>query len=216
VEGDPLFSSVALLLHMDGTGSSFVDSSGTPKTITASGNATQSTAQSKFGGKSMYLDGSGDYLTLPSNAAFGFGTGNFCLEYWWYPTRNAGNETMIDTRPGDTGVPLVLGKSGAGAVRCYDGSDVRTGGTMTLDSWNHVAWSRSGSDNSIYLNGTRVINFSNAFDGDSARGLTIGANASVGFENAQGFIDDLRITKGTARYTGATITVPTAAFPDSA
>ena len=215
VPTDGYYSSVSLLLHADGSGSTFVDSSPTPKTITAT-NATQSATQSKWGGRSIYFDGSGDYLTVPSSAAFGFGTGDFTLEYWWYPTRNQGNETIIDTRSGDTANPLVLGKSAAGAVRCYDGSSVRTGGTMTLNDWNHVAWSRSGSDNSIYLNGTRVINFTNAFDAGSNRGLTIGANASVGFENAQGYIDDLRITKGSARgYTGATIQVPTAAFPDS-
>jgi hypothetical protein len=211
---DSLFSSVSLLLHADGTGNTFVDSSGTPKTITGNGNATQSATQSKFGGKSLYLDGSGDYLTVPSSAAFGFGTGNFTLEYWWYPTRNEGNETIIDTRTGDNSTPLVFGKSSSGAVRCFDGSSVRTGGTMNLNAWNHVAWSRSGSDNSIYLNGTRVINFSNSFDGGSERGLTIGANASVGFENAQGYIDDIRITKGQARYT-ADFTLSNAAFPDS-
>ena len=210
---DPLMDKVSLLLHADGSGSTFVDSSLTPKTITAT-NATQSATQSKFGGQSAYFDGSGDYLTVPSSAAFGFGTGDFTLEYWWYPTRNVGNETIIDTRPGDTANPLVLGKAADGAVRCYDGSSIRTGGTMNLNDWNHVAWSRSGGDNSIYLNGTRVINFANAFDAGSDRGLTIGANASVGFENAQGYIDDLRITKA-ARYNGATITVPTAAFTDS-
>lgn len=213
VPSDPLFSSVSLLLPMNGDGAAFIDASANTKTVTASGNATQSATQSKFGGKSLYLDGSGDYLTIPGSADFGFGTGNFTVEYWWYPTRNSGDEVLLDFRTGNAPMPLLIGKSSAGAVRCYDGGSVRTGGTMNLNEWNHVAWSRSGSTNSIYLNGTRVIDFTNAFDADSSRGLTIGANVSVGFENAQGYVDDIRITKGSDRgYTGATITVPTAAF----
>lgn len=215
VPTDQYFSNVSLLLHADGSGSAFVDSSPTPKTITANGDATQSAAQSKWGGKSAYFDGSGDYLTLDANSAFGLGTGDMTIEYWWYPTRNAGNETVIDTRPSDSAAALVLGKSGAGAVRCYDGSVVRTGGTMNLNQWNHVAWSRSGSDNNIYLNGTRVIQFTSAWDGGPDRGLTIGSNVLKSAENVAGYVDDIRITKGVARYAGDAITVPTAAFPDA-
>jgi hypothetical protein len=211
VPTDGYFSSVSLLLHADGNGSSFVDSSASPKTLTAYGNATHSSTQSKFGGKSLYLDGSGDYLQTASNAAFGFGTGDFTIEYWHYPLQNSGNETLIDTRPSDTAAWLVLGKSSGGAVRCYDGSSVRTGGSMSLNAWNHIAWVRSSGVNTLYLNGTSVITFTNANDAGSSRGLTIGSNVLTSAENTYGYIDDLRITKGVAR----TITVPTAAYPDS-
>jgi hypothetical protein len=207
---DPFFSNVALLLHMDGAGSTFVDSSGTPKEVAAVG-ATQSTAESRWGGKSAYFDGSGDYLTVPSSSAFGFGTGDFTIEYWHYPLQNTGNETHIDTRPSDSSAWLVLGKSSSGAVRCYDGSSVRTGGSMNLNAWNHIAWVRSGGANTLYLNGSSVITFTNGGDAGSSCGLTIGSNVLTSAENTYGYIDDIRITKGVAR----TITVPTAAFPTS-
>lgn len=58
---------VSLLMHMDGTGSSFVDSSVSSKIITVVGAATQSSAQSKWGGKSLELNGSTSYLSLPSS-----------------------------------------------------------------------------------------------------------------------------------------------------
>jgi hypothetical protein len=63
---DPYFSNVSLLLHGDGANGSttIVDSSPSPKTVTAVGNAQISTAQSKFGGSSLAFDGSGDYLTV--------------------------------------------------------------------------------------------------------------------------------------------------------
>jgi hypothetical protein len=210
VNGDPYFSSVSLLLHADGSGSTFADSSGYSRSVPAYGNATQSATQSKFGGKSLYLDGSGDYLQIASSTAFGFGTGDFTIEYWHYPLQNSGNETHIDTRPSDSAAWLVLGKSSAGAVRCYDGSSVRTGGSMNLNAWNHIAWVRSSGVNTLYLNGSSVITFTNSGDAGSSCGLTIGSNVLTSAENTYGFIDDLRITKGIAR----TITVPTAAYPD--
>lgn len=213
---DQYATNVSLLLHMDGSNGSttFTDNSSNALTVTVNGNAQISTTQSKFGGASGYLDGTGDYLTLASTSLFGFGTGDFTIEYWTYPTRNTINETFIDTRPSDTGTPLVLGKSSGGAVRCYDGSTVRTGGTMTLNQWHHVAWSRSGSSNNVFLNGTSVISFTNAFDAGSSRGLVVGSNVVTTAENCQGYFDDLRITKGIARYT-SNFTPPTTAFPNA-
>lgn len=55
-----------LLLHMDGVGNTFIDSA-TNKTVNTRGNVTQSTTQSKFGGKSCYFDGDGDYLDIATS-----------------------------------------------------------------------------------------------------------------------------------------------------
>lgn len=214
--GDPLFSSVSLLLHMDGSGATFTDSSAYGNAITAYGNATQTTTQSKWGGKSLYLDGSGDYLTLAASSAFGFGTGDFCLECWYYPTQNSGsNETILDLRAENNAQWLWFGKSGSNAIRVYDGTNLLTGGSVTLNDWNHIAWSRANGDNAVYVNGTRVINWTNGGNVGSTRPVVIGSNTNLIEEQSKAYIDDLRITKGVARYTGSTITVPTAAFPDA-
>lgn len=203
--------STSLLLNFNGTNGSttFTDSSPNGLTVTANGNAQISTAQSKFGGASGYFDGAGDYLTLEDNADFGFGTGDFTIEYWHYPIQNSGSEVIVDLRPGDVGEWLVLGKSGNGEARCYDGGTVRVGGSMNLNAWNHVAWCRASGENTLYLNGVAVIQFTNGGDVGSSRGLTVGSNADPQYENAYGYIDDLRITKGVARYT-ANFTPPTA------
>ena len=78
---DPHYANVSLLLHGDGAdnGTVFTDNSHSPKTVTAYGNAKTSTAQSKFGGSSIFFDGNGDYLVSPSNSAFQFGTGDFTI-----------------------------------------------------------------------------------------------------------------------------------------
>ena len=77
VETDPYFSSVSLLLHGDGD---LLDSSSSPKTITAYGNAAVSSAQSKFGGGSIYFDGSGDFVRLGKDPFVNTLSGDFTIE----------------------------------------------------------------------------------------------------------------------------------------
>jgi len=80
---DEHYNSVSLLLNANGADNStvFTDTSPTPKTVTAVGNAKISTSQSKFGGSSMYFDGTGDYLTSPSSTDFDLG-GTYTVEFW--------------------------------------------------------------------------------------------------------------------------------------
>ena len=49
----------------------------TYKQVTANGDTKISTAQSKFGGASGLFDGTGDYLSVPDNDDWYFGTENF-------------------------------------------------------------------------------------------------------------------------------------------
>ena len=214
---DANFGAVSLLLHMNGANAStyFPDHSYNALAVTVSGDAKISTTQSKFGGSSAYFDGVGDYLSLGSNAAFGFGTGDFTIEYWMYPALTGdANQVIVDARPSDSGTPWLIGVTTGGAIRYYDGTTVRTGGTASANQWSHVAWTRSGSVNRIYLNGTEVGTYTASQDFQSSRGLTIGCNVVLTAERYVGYIDSLRITKGIARYTAA-FTPPTAQFPNS-
>jgi hypothetical protein len=209
---DPYFSNISLLLHMDGTGNTFVDSSPIPKTITAFGNATQSTAQSKFGGKSLYLDGSGDYLTIPQIA---FGTSDFVLECWLYFNSISGLFTGIyEGRPGVNGAYPTLILNGS-SIAWFTGQGFQiTGPSLSPGQWYHVAVARASGSTRMYLNGTQVGSTYADSTNYTASATTWIGNAAGNF-SMNGYIDDLRITKGSARgYTGATIPVPTAAFPD--
>lgn len=212
---DPYFSSVGLLMHMEGSSATFLDSSSSPKSFTTYGNVTQSATQFKFGTKSAAFDGSGDYIKIASSSAFGFSTGDFCIEFFYYVNSASNDETIIDTRSSNVGAWLVFGKGSGGTLRCYDGSTVRTGGSVNVGAWNHFAWARASGTNNLYLNGTRVVTFSNAGDVGSSNPLTIGSNVDAAYENCNGYLDELRITKGQSRgFTGATITVPTSACTD--
>lgn len=204
VREDANFSSVSLLLPCNGNNGSTIifDYSGSPKNVSVFGDTEISTAQSKYYGSSAIFDGSGDYLTVASSADFGFGTGNFTVEYWVRPALSGDtNQVVIDARASNSTTPWLIGHTTGGAIRYYDGATVRTGGAMSANTWNHVAWSRSSNVNRIYLNGSQVSTYTSTQNFGSSNGLTIGSNVLTTVERFNGYISDIRITKGVARYT---------------
>lgn len=207
---DGYFSNVVALLHMDGTGTTFTDSSAAPKTITASG-ATQSTAQSKFGGKSAAFNGSSS-LAAPLTA---FGTSDFVVEMWVYFTSISGAYTgLFDARSAQGVYPTLL-LNGSSIAFFTNNGFVISGGTIATGQWHHIALARSSGTTRLYLNGSQTgSSYTDANNYLSAASPVIGALFD-GY-GLNGFIDDLRIAVGSSRsYTGSTIPVPTAAFPDA-
>jgi hypothetical protein len=221
--GDTLFASVSLLLPMDGTGATFVDASATPKTITANGNATQSTAQSKWGGKSLALDGDDDYISIAdSGNAFAFGTGDFCYEFWFRSGASNPYAALL-TRPYNSpgGILISLnGGSGNGAPEIYwrefsnslfFASDA---GGFNDNNWHHYAFNRSGTTCRMFIDGVVRATRQSVSTSVSSSQVLVGSDIEYGGRDLNGYIDDLRITKGHARYT-ANFTPPVAAFPTS-
>ena len=216
VPNDPNFAFNSLLLHGNGTNGSTVitDSSGSPKTVTAVGNAQISTAQSKFGGASIEFDGTGDYALIPSNSAFQFGSGNFTIEAWIYP-RSFGDFDAIATNLQGNDTSWTFAFLSNGVLRFQTNNIVLAAtpsSIVTLNQWSHVAVTRASNNFTIFVNGTQ--------QGAGTNSLILSqlANVTVGGDIAQqtffdGYIDDFRITKGVARYT-ANFTPPAAPFPD--
>lgn len=215
VTGDPNFSSVSLLLHMDGTNGSttFTDNSVDNRAITANGGATVSTAQSKYGGASAFFNGTTDSLSFSDP---GLGTGDFTIELWFRTASSVqyaqfvGNEspgyTLLINNSSSTSGDIGL-YTAAGFVCATSGTDYGD------DAWHHVALTRSGTSVTIWVDG---VSRATGTSGSSFSGQTnfIGRNNFFTPRNLIGYIDDLRITKGVARYS-ATFTPPTAAFPDA-
>ena len=157
---------------------------------------------------SGYFDGTGDSLSLASSTAFGFGTGDFTIELWAYCSFNSAIQEFIDARPSDATTPWVLGITGTGVARTYDGATLRTGGQLTQNAWNHVAWVRASNVNTIYVNGVSGHTWTASQDFGSAKPLTIANNVGPTNEPLTGYISNLRIVKGTAVYASA-FTPPT-------
>jgi hypothetical protein len=228
---DPNYSSVTLLLHMDGSNGSttITDNSPSPKTYTVFGGAQISTAQSKFGGASLLLDGTGDYLTTSNSTGFHIVNGNaFTVECWAYNKRaTGGGVTKYLYRHVHTS-----GFSAGGWVLAVSGSDDKfffqwgqgsteaipalVGGasSYTQNVWHHVAVSYDGTTYRVFMDGTIIrssTGLSAGVAGNSS--LWIGRDTSSTTRDWDGHIDDLRITKGIARYTAA-FTPTTAPFPN--
>ena len=180
------------------------------------GNAQVSTAQSKFGGSSMYFDGSGDYLVPANRDAGVFGTGAFTVECWVYATGAPQSNQVIwscNLYPNTTGLYLAYFGSGSTQLSVAGGGSLilTASSGWSLNEWHHVAVVRSGSTLTLYIDGTS--RGSTTFTNNCTDGLTfIGRPSDVANYMMQGYIDDLRITKGVARYT-ANFTPPTQAFP---
>jgi hypothetical protein len=213
---DPDFASVSLLLHMDGTNGSttFTDSSSSNRTITAFGNAQISTAQNKFGGASALFDGNGDYLTAPSDASFAFGTGNFTVEGWVYFGNLSTFSTIVSTRgQGNSLTGWTIGLDSSERPYFYtNGFDI-LGSALAQNTWHYFAVAKDGSNLQMYIDGAQVGSTFTDTKNYTLQDLAIGS-VTGGLQVWNGYIDDLRITKGVARYT-ANFTAPTAPFPDA-
>jgi hypothetical protein len=227
--GDIYYNSVSLLLHCNGADNSttFTDNSPTPKTVTANGNAKISTVQSKFGGASGLFDGTGDFLTFPGSTEFNLGTADFTLEGWFRFSDMAGAGDALFLLGNSTtnrplglyrlsGRELAFGVSTGGSN--YTEFDTTTspltaGGLV----WHHVAVVRASNTLSIYVDGV-VTNVANAsYTGAIANAPATNYISRIPWSTSVDFvgnINDIRFTKGVARYT-ANFTPPALAFPDS-
>jgi hypothetical protein len=179
------------------------------------GNAQISTSVKKYGTGSLAFDGTGDYLTIPSSQSLGFGTGDFTIEGWLYLSSTSAYSTIISNRTsgGDTTTGRYSVAIRSTAFEFYaNGSQIVSAGTVSTSTWTHFAVTRASNNIRLFLNGTQVGS-TTAFTTDlSTLASYVGANGA-GTEPLTGNIDDLRITKGVARYT-ANFTAPTTAFAD--
>jgi hypothetical protein len=206
-------------LLLNATNSNIYDQTGKVVTETV-GDAKVSTSVVNYGGGSMAFDGTGDYLTIPNSPMFNFGSGNFTIECWIRVTTVSPSEQTIaglygytsDRRSWDlavTGSNIRIRTSTGGAAATISNSS--TNSPITVNTWQHIAYVRNGSTVSGYVNGIQVVStsISGSLFNNTIDPVSIGAVGPnyTGFFN--GFISDLRITRGVARYT-ANFTPPTA------
>jgi hypothetical protein len=210
---DPNFANVSLLLHMDGSNGSttFTDSSSNAFSMSIeSGTVTVSTAQSKFGGSSGNFVSGGAIIT-PSNSAFTF-DGDFTIEFWVFRTGMGGTQLDTVLSANNESNLLIRASSFAPGVQLNGGALFATGLSFDLNEWNHIALVRSSGVSTLYKNGVGL-----GTKTDSST-LTLSkirlGDSSVSPRYFVGYIDEVRITQGIARW-NANFTPPTAPFPDS-
>jgi len=188
------------------------------------GNAQISTTQSKFGGSSMYFDGTGDYLVTRTTADLQMGTGDFTWECWFRPNSLPGAgqyETLWAQRASTSGYggPCIVMDS-AGNYLMFVSNAAATnwqilgtdsGLDVSLNTWQHLAIVRYGNTVRIYKDGIAGTSATASEAVGTSGATTVGAGTAAGDQAIDAYIDDLRITKGIARYT-SNFTPPTTAF----
>ena len=181
------------------------------------GDAQVSTTQAQWPTTSMKFDGTGDYLDLGSNQAFVMGSGNWTVESWVYPTSTSaghwmylqGNSTAYGAiRIGCQSNQVFLLISTNGSSFTVSSGLV---GSVPINAWTYLAVTRSGGTVTLYVNGTSVYTSTALSTSSLMTGIynLVGRIDPTNLQYFNGYIQDLRITKGVAR----TITTPTAAFP---
>ena len=222
---DPYFSNVSLLLKGDAT--PIVDSSSSPKTVTAFGGATVNTTIKQFGNGSLEFDGStSKYLTVTADTALDMGTGDFTIECWVrlkaMPTGESwpNAKWIFGSGPANSGanVQLYIGAANLHFDLASDGnSEVNAAHGMVINQWYHVAVTRGGASIRGFVDGNQVgstVTSGSSWLGGYSWGIGAAEPGTALDANINAFIDDLRVTKGIARYT-ANFTPPTEPFPTS-
>jgi hypothetical protein len=206
---------------------SFVDKSTNAFTITKAGDARISTIQpfaanntSRF--TSAYFPAKGDYLGIRPQPSLVKFSGDFTFECWVYPSDATVTHWGIwDSRQaGGTANPMVFKLSplaspvsGSYRMEYYNGTSYYGTTTITHNQWTHVAWVRSGSTVTFYVNGN--AGGTATVSGVQVGNITSGSIYAGGSKDNQtagygiiGYIADLRVTNGYAR----TISVPTTPY----
>ena len=162
---------------------------------------------------SNYFDGTGDYLTVPSSTAFGFGTGDFTVEGWLYLLAGGayGGTNIIDFRTTESGAPWTIfvkntgGGTYVGSYTSFGSTGIEApSGLISLNTWTHVAITRSSGTWRIFINGINQTLTGSGYEGNlgSTNNVTIAATVGgSGFLTC--YLSNLRLVKGTAVYTTA-------------
>jgi len=185
------------------------------------GSAQVSTGTVKYGTGSMYFTGTGSYLIAPNSPLWAFNTGDWTIEFWVYLTSTAAAQHLIDTRASGTstaGVALSVSSSGLPVITTNNATLFTSSTAITTSTWTSVALVKSSGTITLYLNGTKPVTGSAASATSlTDQFLTIGtsiANRDATATNHMiGYMDDLRITNGYARYT-SNYTPPGGPFPN--
>jgi hypothetical protein len=187
------------------------------------GSAQINTSVKKYGTGSISFNGSTDQLNSnsPNTNLYAFGTGDFTIEMWFYAAGGSGSNTnLYDSTPSGGGVvaPQIYIIGSPWTIRLYGGSAgplLDSGFTVSTGTWYHLAICRASGNTKIFVNGTQqgsTLSDSNNYTNGSQRPV-IGAWGSGSGNYFNGYIDDLRVTKGYARYT-SNFTPPTSALPN--
>ena len=195
--------------------SSKVNCTSTTKALTNNGNTTLSSAKSNFYARSIYFDGTDDDITITATAETNIGVGDFTVEGWVYNTRSQEQSYVTNW---NSGGQFQVQMSSGGALQAswapystavYAITDAQA---IVLNQWMHFAYVREGSLFTLYKNGRSVGTQTSINNTTTNNNIILGENGLNQDRDFQGYLQDIRIYKGIAKYTSNFI--PASTQPD--
>jgi hypothetical protein len=180
---------------------------GSAKNVTASGNAGVS-ATSSYYGSALSFDGSGDFLQTPDSTDFTMGAEDYTIEGWFYFNNLSATQRLFGQRASDASQLQLLAETNASGVINYYFAIGNTsyqvqGNTLSTSQWTHIAIVRSGDIHTLYTNGVAVgLRTQSGSLDDRAQPFSIGRQGNYTSDTFNGYIQDLRVYKGAAKYKG--------------
>ena len=154
-------------------------------------------------GSSFYLDGSGDFLNIASNTTFGFGTSDWHIEFWVYPTSSPSTrQDWIDLYTSGTQRLLVY-HNGTNITLFVNNVGAITGSPLArfLYQWTHIAVSKVSGSTRMFINGQQSgATYSDSQNYGPANPVSIGKD-TTGATHVTGYMSDIILLKGRGLYT---------------
>ena len=193
----------------DAVNNTIIDSSTNSHTITAYGNATQTTfSPYRHGGYSAYFDGTGDRIEVANSTELQMGTGDFTFEWWWYPTAAALMRPICINGTGAGSWSIIMYANQTFDLAFATSAVFSSAVSYSINTWQHIAIVRENGTVTCYVDGVSQQSATNTTDLNATTVLGIGYDTAASSQAYQGYMTDVRIVKGTAVYTSA-FTPPT-------
>jgi len=212
VQLDPNFELNSLLLHFDGVNNSttFTDSSINNLQFTSFNGARILTGVKRFGTGSGFFNGINAYIATPDNTSLNFNNiEDFTIEGWIYfstikpsaiLTKQNGWVLYFDNGILHFGIPFVVN-----AIIGF--------WTPQINTWYYWGVTRQNGTLRLFADNTLLATAAGNFSFSSSQELRIGVSHTQVYHH--GYIDEIRITKGVARYTTPTFLPPSTPFLDN-
>jgi hypothetical protein len=200
--GDAYFKQSTLVITGEANSTPWiVDGSNTNKTLTIGGDTRPSAFSPYNNNWSVYFDGTGDYLSNASGNIIDFGTGDFTVEYWWYPTAAQTAATNIHVGGATTSAGLAFGYAANGNLTANtSGAGYTSTVPASLNQWQHIAWTRQSGSLKLYKNG--VLGYTTTVNTNlNETGCGIYGTKNGTFVGTAGYMSNVRVVKGTVVYT---------------
>lgn len=212
-DGDPLWGKTALLIRADGADGSTVITNEAGWPVTTVSGVTISTDLSKFGGSCLKFADKTAYVEMGSHPAYVIGAGDFTAEFFLNRSNNNTRVSLLNSTSSKFGISLDCpGGGGAANIFVYlNGSLVAStsGGFVPYNGteFTHVAVTRASGMIKVFIGGVERASGTSSYNVPQGS-YRIGTD---GYGGLVGYIDDVRLTIGAARYSGD-FTPPTSSF----